>query len=332
MIESILSKYLISIYCLTGTILNFINLIIFSSSDNKIFKKPIYQYLKLNSITDGLNAFFLSISPFVLSDSNDTSFHNSYVSKLYHFYVALYIGRVLNTLSSCINIRIAYKRFITLRCQKLNNINRDEELKNVKIFSVLFLLFSVVLHSPNLFIFEIKKKIDNQFNLTNTSPFYKIEFSEIGKKHQNLVIILFVFKFIVTISNLVAISSFSIQTFIYIHQRCHSSFNDFALISIVNNEISSNEKLFRKLKHLENQTNKMILGMSTIFIINEIITTAGSILEVLNRTQDVKFHHKLFFILVIISYITNCSLNTFLYLKYCKPFADKFKQLFKLKK
>ena len=317
MIEiTILTKYLLSIYCLVGTILNFINLLIFSSSENKIFKKPIYQYLKLNSITDGLNTFILSISPFIISDSNSngSSFQNSYMYKLYHFYIALYFGRVLNTFSSCINIRIAYKRYKTLRCQELNYRNRNEELKIVKVYSVLFLLFSIVLHFPNLFLFEISKKSANQSNVTNTSHYYyKIDFSEIARK------------------NLIAIISFSVQTFIYINKRCHTTFNDFALLSRVNNEATLNEKVLRKLRHLENQTNKMILGMSTIFIVNEIITTAGSILEVLNRTQDVKFHYKWVFIVVIVSYISNCSLNTFLYLKYCKAFSDKFKEFFNFK-
>ena len=341
MIDTIISKYVISFYCIIGAILNIINFIIFSS-ENENFKKPIYQYLKMNSIADGVNSFILTISPFIFSDStlSYTSFSHSYYYKLYHFYIALYFARVLNTFSSFINIRLAFKRFISLKYQDLNYRTRIEEIKLVKVYSVLFFLTSAILHSPNIFLYRISKKlmdIQNHTNSTNTF-YYKIEFSRIGENNKNLFTVLFSIKFVVTITNLIAMIVISIKTFIYIRKRCHISFNDIALFSRNNNSETTvartveNDKVFKRLRYLENQTNKMILGMSTIFIINEFITTAGSILEFMNRTKEVKLRYTWVFIVVVVSYISNCSLNTFLYLKYSKAFSDKFKKIFKFKK
>ena len=248
----------------------------------------------------------------------------------------LFIGRVLITFSSWLNIKIAYNRLISLRDQQMKFKTKVENSRQIKIYSMLFCLFSIVFHSPNLFLFLIsQKQLMKNETSTNTVCYYEIEFNENANK--NLTLFIYGLQFAIVFSNLILIVVCSIMTILCIRKKCDKLINE--LMMPIMDKVRSQKAVIKKIetnrilgriKHLESQTNKMILYMSVIFIINECVTLIGSIFEFYLRNSNLSFLKKFILIFMIFVYVSNCSANTFVYLKYSKAFKNNFKNLFKI--
>ena len=331
-IINFITKIFLPIYIVVGIIINLINSIIFSSKNEK-FNKPIYQYLKMNSIVDTIILIFSSGITFLFSDLiyDYTSFLYSYWYKVYHLYYVLLIGKVMNTLSSCINIKMSLDRFMSLKEQQSSLRTRIESPRNLKRYMVIFSVFSVVLHSPNVLLFQIKQKTFLNANVSLAVDYYDLELSEMALKSQILVPILYMLHIAVNVLNLILMVFLSLLTIVYIRRNCDKLFYELGLIAM-NKHIKSfeNDRIITRLKKLESKTNKMILYMSAIFIINELMVSIGYVSEFINRsTNNINFTTQWICIIVTSTYITNFSCNTFLYLKYSEPFLKNFKNLFK---
>ena len=116
-----LSKVFLPFWVIFGIIANLISSIIFSSK-NETLKGP-YQYLKMNSIVDTVILIIISGASFLFSDFtfDESSFVYSYWYKIYHLYFGLFLGKTLNTLSSGINLKMAFDRLVLLKNQKFKS-------------------------------------------------------------------------------------------------------------------------------------------------------------------------------------------------------------------
>ena len=241
-----------------------------------------------------------------------------------------------------------FNRLIALSDQKSNFKIRIQnfKIKHVKMYLILIFFISTILHIPNLFLFKLKLKVnpmfENKTNMLNINrvneKFYEIVFNETANKNKILITLLYVLQYSIHFFNLLTMISISCLTLICIRKNCDQLFNQVTYVRRNNYNQNrntllrtiENDKLFIRLKKLENQTNKMILYMSAIFIINEFVVTLSSMIafSIRGRESSLKTHWIL--VIATTTYISNCSCNIFLYLKYSKVFSNKLKSLFKL--
>ena len=138
---------------ITGFICNIFCIKIFSTQNK--FKNNIYRYLIANSIIDAFFLLFFSIVPFTQCFMICENWLNVYLLKSYKKYAAAYFCRVLDMISSLINISIVIERYLCLKGIKINH----EKLIFVCTF-VSYTLFSMLLFIPNIFFIQIKVKND----------------------------------------------------------------------------------------------------------------------------------------------------------------------------
>jgi hypothetical protein len=329
---NLISKYLLPSYIIIGIVLNLINSVVFLSIYKK-FKKPIYYFLKINSIIDASNLLVIIGLPFLFSDLvfDNLAFVHLFWFQFYHYYILLYVSRVLNSFSSFINLRIAFNRLIILRDQQSNCKVKIQKMKHVKRYLALFLIVSAILHIPNLFLLQFKMKkntmYENKINFLNVTQtnhiHYEIKFNETARKNKILITLLYVLQYSIHFFNLLTMISISCLTISWIRKSCDQLFNQ--LTSVRRNNYNENknnlartienDRLFNRLKKMENQTNKMILYMSAIYIINEFVVTVSSIIAVSIRGKQRSLKTNWILIISLTTYISNCSFNIFLYLK-----------------
>jgi hypothetical protein len=168
---------------------------------------------------------------------------------------------------------------------------------------------------------------ENKINFSNVTQtnhiHYEIKFNETAKKNKILITLLYVLQYSIHFFNLLTMISISCLTISWIRKSCDQLFNQ--LTSVRRNNYNENknnlartienDRLFNRLKKMENQTNKMILYMSAIYIINEFVVTVSSIIAVSIRGKQRSLKTNWILIISLTTYISNCSFNIFLYLK-----------------
>jgi hypothetical protein len=221
---------------------------------------------------------------------------------------------------------MTFDRFMSLKKQQSSFRTRIESPRNVKIYTVIFSIFSVVLHFPNILLFEIKEKKIFNPNSSFTIDYYDLDLSEIAVRNRKLLQSLYKLHIALNGFNLILMIFLSILTIIYIRRNCDKLFTELRLITINQHaKLIENDRILTRLKLLESKTNKMILYMSVIFIVNELMLSIGYITEFFFRSVEMSIITKWICIIVTVAFITNLSCNTLLYLKYSKPFYKKFK-------
>ncbi len=335
-IINLFSKYLIPIYFIIGSAFNCINTIVFSSI-NIQFQTSTFQYLKINSIIDSFNLLILCASSLELSVNNFDYFY-TYWYKCYQIYIVLYLSRVLNMMSSLINIQIAINRYILSKKHKFKRILEDRTRIKANMFA--FFIFSAIYHIPNLLFNKIvaNNNVDvNSTQVKNESE-YTIQLSETVKKRLSLEILLCVLPYLMTFSNFSLMITLSILT----HKNHRRDYN-----RLLSGSIYSWEKIvlykkskdfylgykvnstgsYKKANRSEHKTSMMVLWITIIFIINELVAAVGCISRIFIKDISLKLVINSVSIFVTVSYITSCTLNTFLYHKFSKEFAIKLKKV-----
>jgi hypothetical protein len=335
--------------------MNIINTIIFSST-HTAFQTSIYQYLKINSIIDGLHLFVITPSSLVFSKQ----YRDYYLTQFYFRYIILYVSRVLNTVSSFINIKIAIDRYIYLNKKSvpIPGLKKHGEHNNkIKINILLFFIFAFTYSIPNLIFYEVKLKNVTLSFSNKTEEVYKTEMVDLLKMNKYLKIILHVFQVLLTCSNLFVMIIISTLTYRIIHKK----YEDFVKESLQlrkNLNTSSNNKTSEgdaeenvteakdgvvaesqhlssshvvtnpKLKRIGEKTSMLVLWVSFFFIANELVAALGAILIITNaKSRYSEFMYSFACMIILITYVTSCTINIFLYKKFNKTFALKFKKI-----
>jgi hypothetical protein len=335
--------------------MNIINTIIFSST-HTVFQTSIYQYLKINSIIDALHLFVITPSSLVFSKQ----YRDYYLIQFYFRYIILYVSRVLNTVSSFINIKIAIDRYIYLNKKSvpIPGLTKHGEHNNkIKINILLFFIFAFAYSIPNLIFYEVKLTNVTLSFSNKTKEVYKTEIVDLLKINKYLKIILHVFQVLLTCSNLFVMIIISTLTYRIIHKK----YEDFVKESMQlrkNLNTSSNNKTSEgdveenvtetkdgvavesqhlssshvvtnpKLKRIGEKTSMLVLWVSFFFIANELVAALGAILIITNaKSRYSEFMYSFACMIILITYVTSCTINIFLYKKFNKTFALKFKKI-----
>jgi hypothetical protein len=269
--------------------------------------------------------------------------------------------------SSLINIKIAIDRFIYLKNKRLTMRvlakNSDRYSKNIIGYILAFIAFSAIYNIPNLIIFKIVKN-GNETSLEDASSNvteYKIEIIDSLKKNEGIKAFFQSLQCIFTVTILIIMIVISTLTYKIINKNYQDYLEDSnelrkqVRLSIKrktdaesNNNSSNNHsandaeeleeleeesKVSYKLKRIGEKTSMLVLWVSVLFIMNELVAAMGYIMFLTNLRK--RYYNIIYFsfgIAILAMYVTTCNLNMFLYKKYNKTFAIKFKKIIFCKK
>jgi hypothetical protein len=267
--------------------------------------------------------------------------------------------------SSLINIKIAIDRFIYLKNKRLTMHvlakNSDRYSKNIIGYILAFIAFSAIYNIPNLIIFKIVKN-GNETSLEETNVTeYKIEIIDSLKKNEGIKAFFQSLQCIFTVTILLIMIVTSTLTYKIINKNYKDYLEDSnelrkqMRLSIKrktdaesNNNSSNNHstndaeeveeleeesKVSHKLKRIGEKTSMLVLWVSVLFIMNELVAAMGYIMFLTNLHK--RYYNIIYFsfgIAILAMYVTTCNLNMFLYKKYNKTFAIKFKKIIFCKK
>ncbi len=328
-----------------GIICNIICTKIFSS--NKFYNN-IYRYLTANSIIDALFLLFFTLAPFTQCLTICEPWLNDYFINFYKKYGAAYTCRVLDTISSLINVSIVIDRLLCVNKIRLKNP------KIIFIFSLIFFtIYSILLFVPNIILLEIKPKImQNQNGSSIRNDTYMIVKTHYSK--YNFICTVLVFAQYIT--SLLALLTVIICNIILIYQlntslKKSNNITKYSISKVKNRKKSysatSNDedsvdkrllrnktsiiKVYRKTSSLtEKKTTVLVIFLSVFFIINQIgIQTLQTAFFRMNH-HSVSYN----FIAIIHNICSDCfhGTNVFLYYKYSKEFSSKINKLFSREK
>ena len=301
----------VPIGCIIASFVNFINFIILSSNIAE-FKTSIFQLLKISSILDALCPLILSASYIGLS---------SWWYKQFQFYFVLFAYRVLNLYSSFVNIQVAVNRYVFLKHNvfTLNSrlISKRTRINSkFRIYQVFLSILSILFYSPYLFLFQISKKTD--LKNANFTSGYTIQMSKLGRENSFSIKILSCSQALIHLVNLVIMMAFSSFTVLTLKEQCNK-------VGRVSNSCSG---ILVKIKKKQNQTSKMVLYLSLVFIIHELTTLMASILDTYTRIYRTNNTTDFMMFIMYLIVIVTSSVFTITYKSYNKTFNIIFKRLF----
>ena len=294
-----------------ASITSLVNFIILSSK-NAEFKTMIFQLLKISSILDALYLLILSASYIGLC---------SWWYKQFQFYFVLFGCRALNLYSTFVNIQVAVNRYVFLKHNifTLNSrlISKRTRINSkFRIYQVFLSILSILFYSPYLFLFQISKKTDLK-NVNFTSG-YTIQMSKLGRENSFLILILYGSQVLIHLVNLVIMIAFSSFTVLTLKEQ----------YSHVGRVPSSCSNILVQIKRRQNRTSKMVLYLSLVFIIHELNTIMGSILDTYTRVYKTNNTTDFMMFLIFQILIVSSIMSTFIYTKFNKSFNLIFKRLF----
>ena len=269
-----LTESIIPVFQITAIISNIFNAITLSS-----WKKA--RCLSISATVDSIQFFihFLITQSFCLNDPNIVFKHHF---QSYQLYVRSYLSRVVIMMSSLINIQIAVDRYYIIK----NGYN----LKSIKGRLFLFLLFSFLFYSPNLFIIKIYEIKNINIYLNNSvddeiesSKYYVSYFTEFFHNREELKVVLIVIQHLITISYLIIMIKFNLLMFkdfkksqkIYKNLlRIKMKHNSDNINATSNN--NENEKCKKKDLQYKIRMKLLINWISCVFTIDQVLTSFGS--------------------------------------------------------
>ena len=316
-IQEIFIISVLPVFHIIGIICNIICAKIFATSK---FKNNVYRYLTANSIFDAIFLAFFTILPFTQCLSFCEPWLNKRFIKLSKKYIAIYLARVIDSISSLINVSIIVERLL------LNNKISFRYPKFWYYCSLgIFMVYSGILYSPNLNILNID--YENSTNKTQLS--YKIN------KRNKLSEVAIYFQHIHTIlMTLIAITSSSIVIWQLKHTlKTRNRINKYSSMKFDKKNkavIIGFVPVLRKnsFKNGKNASMLVIL-LAVLFILNQFsyIMVFISFMKIDSSSASYNF------IIIIHSLLSSVfhGSNIFIYYKYNKEFSMKLKQLLKIR-
>jgi hypothetical protein len=328
---------------LIGFICNIICVKIFSSQ--KKFKNNIYRYLTVNSIIDAIFLLLLMFVPFTQCFSICKPWLNVYFLNFYKKYASAYFCRVLDMISSLINVTIVIDRYLCLAEVRLKR-------KNLTFLSLLivFTLFSTLLFMPNMLFLDISKSkklnetidffIDNI--ILDSSIGYTLERTKYSKS--NLIRrAIMITQYLISLFCLVAVAGGSAMLIYELRKRLKSSrkIEKFSIIlskrrnsSLFNNNermsmCVQNGFILVKRKTGQSATRNitiMVVLMSIFLLVHQIAIQIISTAFILMDRSSVKYNFIVIFY-NICAYLFHGA-NIFIYYFYSKDFSFKLRFLF----
>ena len=101
-------------------------------------------------------------------------------------------------------------------------------------------------------------------------------------------------------------------------------------LSSSNNTNNNNSEVVGnpKLKRIGEKTSMLVLWVSFFFICNELVAALGAVLIITNaKSRYSEFMYSCSCTIILIAYVTSCTINIFLYKRFNKTFALKFKKI-----
>ena len=264
-----------------------------------------------------------------------------YLYQFYYLYFCLYFSKVLDSVSSFINIKIAIDRYIYLKKKKVvfaSYLNKTDSknTKIIKIYIISFFMLSFIYFLPNLIFFKISPSNFNTKNFTVVSRDYryKIVLRDFVSNNKYLSIALQGLHCFKNLTSLILMTVVNALTYTSINRR----YKDYLSSSLVGqllhptsrNGLKKNLVLNHKLKRIGEKTSLIVLWASLLFIINELVTGTGFVMFIFQSYYKKTVYNYILVgtaIIISITYVTTCSFNMFIYKKFNKTFSLKFQKI-----
>ena len=329
-------EYVIPLIFSIAVIILLASTLIFSSS-----KSQLYKLLKANSITDTI-LFIVLISVAHISCKKNPKIILSYWFQWYDLLIRIYLIRVICLISTLINIKIAFQRYKSFKISSNLSTLRDQS-GNIKKSIILFVFFSMVFYSPNLFYYYVHEiKNITSINQTQNSQMetYALMLNSYSKRHTILRIIFSISESICSLGCLV----FMIILNVLIKKHfCKSNGHDFNFKVIyfngkqvkLNSDLeigdsnSASDLRNYEIRNRSNQITKMVIWISTTFIFQQILIITTNIIKVfIDRTSEIHFRIMAIVLFLYAACQLSNSIFYYLYYKQYRKFVRRFFTMF----
>jgi hypothetical protein len=310
--------------------------------------------LLINSFVDATIIFSMIVLSFTLSNSVMKRVDLFYIT-IYVQYIGFYIKNALCLLSSLISIKIAIDR-----CLFLTRINYNQRENTIKLIIPIFVFMSFIFFIPYFLLIEIRESKINSQTIYYTAIINSID-EFYGK------IIMFAIQFVPYITNIIIMISLNFILVTKFRKQILDKYSliKFTLVSIeptvlattagcsldtIGKEVISSKmfckiyfnkqkhteklarqhsdcrKLYDSAKNLETKITQLVIYISILFVAEQIIYGISTNLYTVTTNHTTYFKITIMTLHVII--VSFYSLNIFVYYKFDRAFATRFKLSF----
>ncbi len=262
-----------------------------------------------------------------------------YTYQFYYLYICLYLSKVLDSVSSLINIKIAIDRYNFLKKKRVvfaSVLNKTDakDTKTISIYMFLFFIFSFIYFLPNLMIFEVKPCYLNKTNFTAGDQ-YKIVMRNFVSKSRYLTIVLQGLQLFKNLISLILMIVINILTYRSITEKYRDYLKNSQLGQLLKSVstthgLKKNLLINHKLKRIGEKTSLIVVWVSLVFIINEVVTGIGFVMFIFYSYYKNQVYNSIMMgtaMIISMTYVTTCSLNIFIYKKFNKTFSLKLQKI-----
>ena len=295
------------------------------------FRTQTFRLLKYISFIDALSTFILMLMPFEEFLRNKT-----YCLSVFRLIVIIFIGRSLVTFSSILSLNMAWNQFRDLKNYKITG-------RWFYLILVISIVFSLILHSPNIILKQSSFK-----NCSNNQS------SNIIRVNQNSHFELFTI-IQSSISYSIIVASLSLSCFIAHKMKKQKLSKSKSIIFISNKKRSS--KVFkiseyrpsmqnstsvksledeivlptvhirRNSQFYETETKQLSTFIVLILSVDQVLKVSFDLISLFIQTNSEKPNYYLMFFLTILVFCQ--TLHILIYIKFCDPFSKRFYNVFK---
>ena len=320
--------YILPFFQFIAVIVNFSSAFIFFS-----WKYQLYRYLGTNSIIDGI-LFILNIMiSQTMCKQCDQNFILTYWFQFFQLYFIFYLHKVVETISTIINIKIAIDRYLIVQ-------NGFSSKTTIKKHLILIIISSIVIHSYYLFFVKVHlvHKLNNETftflelnNSNETTKFY-VSFLTAKARNSRLIQLILVFgQNIISMTFLILMIVLSILLYLNFQKSQKTTgfivkFNKNGVrIANGSRRVRFTDTLSTTIENSKEnkKITQMIIWISIIFILDNLLTIfIASSHFILGRRTFLQLTS----ITIIYFFKTGFSLLNVLF--YC-IFYSKYKKVFK---
>lgn len=299
---------LTGIFCLTGVVLNILNIIVFL---NAKMKDISFRYMLVISLSD---VVYLASNAYVfVTFCDECSINKSYLTQIYILYFHEYVSRSMAIFNILVEIALSVQRYLIL-INKTNSILNNNHYKMV-VLGLLF--FSFLFYLPLTFFKSINSINTNNSNETFDQQF-KLEYNQIGESTAGkltLVIIsiirLVLGSVVLTIINIISVYTLKkLIKFKFMKYEPHEF--------TTSNEAQYEKKSKAKLRSAKNM-NLMVVFSTSFFIVgNTPHLIIYSLKLILTSTSQLNLMYRISLIVIYFAH----NFNIIIYFTFNKLFRS----------
>ena len=299
-------------------VLNVLSAHLFSNIE---FKTHTFRYLKLHSIIDTVLMLTFIVQIFVECKQLFTKvLKNDYWLAVCKLYITMTLSRILITINSLISMIVTWNQY-----RELNHTRIIGRIVNL--FISASFIFAIILHLPNIFLYEIQSPNNTNSSIQITNNKY-MKIYTIFEFLISIVILIFALSI-----NIVIGLKFKLQKSLESQSIIYSSKNKPCILITKSSNGYKNSLIPIPILNIRKYTNtkdsatkRMIIWITLLFTIEKLLECSFGFLEIfLQHNSEIE---AVFLMLFLVTVIFIQVSHVIIYYKCCPPFAYRFKQFF----